>query len=87
MLRRADSGVLRSETVRIGGSPDGPTAPIRTGLVRIGLGDIDGALDDLESALEQRSPFAIWLGVQPGLDSVREEPRYHTLLSRMGLPR
>ena len=86
--RAGDEEEARAVLARLEGlAPPRFTSGFDTGLVRIGLGDIDGALDDLESALEQRSPFAIWLGVQPGLDSVREEPRYHTLLSRMGLPR
>jgi TolB-like protein/DNA-binding SARP family transcriptional activator len=54
-------------------------------LMRAGLGDTTAALDEFEKAFEERSPFMLWLGVQPGFDALRKEPRIQALLGKMGL--
>ena len=33
-----------------------------------------------------RRPRVVWLGVEPGLDGLREHPRFVTLMNRLGLP-
>jgi len=47
------------------------------------LGDKDQAFAQLEQALAQRSEFMDFLKVDPELDSLRSDPRFQSLLSRM----
>jgi Flp pilus assembly protein TadD len=54
-------------------------------LVYIGLGDRDRAFAWLERALAQRSPYLVWLKVDPDLDSIRSDSRFEDLVRRVGL--
>ncbi|MEM6455255.1 MAG: protein kinase [Acidobacteriota bacterium] len=53
--------------------------------LRAALGDVGGALGDLESALRQRSVDLIWLGVDPAYEMLRDQPRFHRLLDALGI--
>jgi eukaryotic-like serine/threonine-protein kinase len=55
-------------------------------LVYAGLGESDQALDLLEEAYEQRLPSMVNLKVDPSLDSLRSNPRFQSLLHRIGFP-
>jgi tetratricopeptide (TPR) repeat protein len=61
-----------------------PTAVSEAWLLGV-LGDKDGAFDVLARAEEERQAFLIYTGL-PGFDSLRHDPRFDTLLERMGLP-
>jgi TolB-like protein/Tfp pilus assembly protein PilF len=50
------------------------------------LGDTEHALDLLEDAFRERGGWIVWLGVEPGLDALRENPRFVALVNRLGLP-
>ena len=50
------------------------------------LGDTEHALDLLEDAYRERGGWIVWLGVEPGLDALRENPRFLALMNRLGLP-
>jgi tetratricopeptide (TPR) repeat protein len=52
-------------------------------LVNLGLSDYDAALDWLERAYNERSYWLIYLKVDPALDPLRENPRFHDLLNRV----
>jgi adenylate cyclase len=52
----------------------------------IALGDKDKALAALETDYEQRSPNMTFLKVDPGLDTLRNEPRFRALLKRLNFP-
>jgi hypothetical protein len=52
-----------------------------------GLNDKDQAFLWLEKAYEDRSNYLIYLGVEPSIDNLRSDPRYHDLLRRVGLER
>jgi TolB-like protein/Tfp pilus assembly protein PilF len=49
------------------------------------LGEKEQALDWLERAMNGPSWFAPYLKVWPGFDPLRNEPRFHALLERVGL--
>jgi eukaryotic-like serine/threonine-protein kinase len=55
-------------------------------LVYVGLGERDQAFRWLDKAVEQRSNFAqMTLNVEPRLDPVRTDPRFQSVLRRVGL--
>ena len=57
--------------------------PYNLAAVFAALGDKDQAFAQLEQALAQRSEFMDFLKVDPELDSLRSDPRFQSLLSRM----
>ncbi|HTM30159.1 MAG TPA: protein kinase [Vicinamibacterales bacterium] len=52
--------------------------------VLLALGRQDQALALLEEAVNQQSSRLLWLRVDPRVDSVRSDPRFEALLSRIG---
>jgi serine/threonine protein kinase/tetratricopeptide (TPR) repeat protein len=54
-------------------------------LIHLGLGDREQALDGLERAVEARCELLVYLGIDPRLDPLRAEPRFHGMLARVGL--
>ena len=55
-------------------------------MVYAGLQDVDEAFARFEEALEQRSVLLGYLRVEPQLDPLRNDVRFHDLLRRVGLP-
>ena len=55
-------------------------------LIHTALGERDQALEWLEKAYEERSEWLVWLKVDPKLDSLRSDPRFTSLVQRVGLP-
>ena len=49
------------------------------------LGEPDRAFAILERAIERKSLGMLWLGVDPRVDPLRRDPRFTTLLSRIGV--
>jgi tetratricopeptide (TPR) repeat protein len=54
--------------------------------VYVGLGENDQAFEWLEKAYQERDFQLTYLAVEPAFDSLRSDPRYTTLLQRLGLP-
>lgn len=50
------------------------------------LGEKNSALDDLEKAWKERSPWMENLNVDPEWDNMRSEPRFQELVRKVGLP-
>ena len=55
-------------------------------LIHVGLGENDRAFEMLERAYEERSSGLSWLKVDPRLNTLRSDPRFASLMSRVGLP-
>ncbi|HEX7316910.1 MAG TPA: winged helix-turn-helix domain-containing protein [Pyrinomonadaceae bacterium] len=55
-------------------------------LVYAGLGDADETIDRLERAFEEKSYYMPALATLPIFDGVRADPRFTSLLHRIGLP-
>jgi serine/threonine-protein kinase len=53
--------------------------------VHLALGDTPTALDWLERAAAEHSPLIVYIKVDPQFDSLRAEPRFQTLLKKIGL--
>jgi tetratricopeptide (TPR) repeat protein len=51
-----------------------------------GLGEDDRAIEYLEKSYEEHSHWLIYLHIDPGMDSLRTNPRFRDLLQRVGLP-
>ena len=66
-------------------SPERHVSAYHVALVHIALGETNAALDWLEQAYEQRSPWIGYLAVDPGLDPVRSQPRFRNLLAKARL--
>jgi len=49
------------------------------------VGDKDKAFECLEKSYQTREPWMSLLKVEPGLDSVRDDPRFDELVKRLGL--
>jgi eukaryotic-like serine/threonine-protein kinase len=60
--------------------------PVAHALVYIGLGKLDQAFEWLEKSLQDRSWWLAWLKVDPLFDRARSDPRFSSLMSRVGLP-
>lgn len=50
------------------------------------LGDLDAAFADLDAAFDERNVWAMFVTTVPELASLRDDPRYASLLERMDLP-
>lgn len=50
------------------------------------LGDMDRAFEYLERAYHERDGELTWIQTEPAFDNLRSDPRYASLLHRMGLP-
>ncbi|HEX8649692.1 MAG TPA: tetratricopeptide repeat protein [Pyrinomonadaceae bacterium] len=53
-------------------------------IIHLGLGEHDQALTWLEQAFEERSGFLAYTKVEPMLDPLRDDPRFASLLQRVG---
>jgi serine/threonine protein kinase/TolB-like protein len=60
--------------------------PFWIAVLYTGLGDSDNTFTWLEKAFEQKDGVLVYLNVIPIFDDLRSDPRFISLLSRMGLP-
>lgn len=60
-------------------------SPYDIAIVHLGLQELDAAFAWLLKACEQRSLWLGYLNVEPLLDPLRSDPRFHDLLQRIGL--
>ena len=57
--------------------------PFELALIHIGLGDREPAFACLETAFRERSDVLVYLRVDPRLDPIRDDPRFHALERRV----
>jgi serine/threonine-protein kinase len=55
-------------------------------ILHLALGDRDRAFELLSKAVEERTLFTGWIGVDPDLDPLRGDPRFAALRTSVGLP-
>ena len=54
------------------------------GILHAGLGDAESAFEWLERAYEERTDGLTLLNVEPMVDGLREDPRFQSLIKRIG---
>jgi TolB-like protein/Tfp pilus assembly protein PilF len=59
--------------------------PMNFVFIYIGLGEFDLAFEYLEKAYEERTGYLTLLNVDPVFDSLRSDPKFESLLERVGL--
>lgn len=64
----------------------GYVAPGVFGIMCLGLGQLEQALDWYEKAIEDRDAIALYLATEPKLGRIRSHPRYQALRRKMLLP-
>ncbi len=62
-----------------------PIRPREIAYIRLGFGEKASAIEAFEQALEDRDPSLVWLGVDPRVNSLRDEPRFQAILRKIGL--
>ena len=61
-------------------------SPVAFSTILIGLGDVEGAIDWVERAYDDRRGWLVYLNVNPILDPLRGHPRFESLVRRMEFP-
>jgi hypothetical protein len=56
-----------------------------TALIHLGVGDLDGLFQELERAFQERDGSLVLITSAIEFDPVRRDPRFGSLLERMGL--
>jgi Flp pilus assembly protein TadD len=62
-------------------------SPAQLAQVRVALGDLDGAVRDLERAIDTRAVEVMWLEQRPAFAALRRDPRFAPLLARRNAAR
>jgi hypothetical protein len=55
------------------------------GLVYLGLGDKERAIQAFQVSLDEPNEVVMWLKVMPYFDPIRSDPRYSAMLKKLGL--
>jgi TolB-like protein/Tfp pilus assembly protein PilF len=61
------------------------SSPVSLAQIYLKLGETDRAFECLERGFQERDPWSLWNKVNPVFESVRTDPRFQELLSRIGL--
>jgi serine/threonine protein kinase/tetratricopeptide (TPR) repeat protein len=64
---------------------EGYVSPVAFATAHLGLGNLSSALDWAERSFEERRGWLVYLGVNPLVDPLRNEPRFQALLARLRL--
>jgi Tfp pilus assembly protein PilF len=81
--RRVDAEGIAEELIAKD-QADGPSVDAAS--VLLALGERDRALQIVEHAMDEKLPKVLFLSLDPRFKSLRAEPRFATLLRRLGLP-
>jgi TolB-like protein/Tfp pilus assembly protein PilF len=86
LIARADPARARGILAELEkGTSLGYSGTCDRALVHLGLGERERALDLLERGAEEHAEWMNFLAVDPRFDELRKEPRFQTILQRVGL--
>jgi len=77
---------LLGELKRMEAEEPGYVPPFAIIWAYAGLGDKEQAFARLEKSYQERRDRMVWLNVDPLLEPLRSDPRFHDLVRRVGLP-
>jgi eukaryotic-like serine/threonine-protein kinase len=60
-----------------------PISAYHEAMIKCALGRIDESLDLLDRAYQTKDAWVLWMGVDPGLDSLHGHPRFNELLRKL----
>lgn len=61
-------------------------SPLTFAVLNVDIGEKDKALEWLEKAYQERSPWLTFLKTDPQFESLRSDPRFQDLVKRIGIP-
>ncbi|HEX6212031.1 MAG TPA: tetratricopeptide repeat protein, partial [Methylomirabilota bacterium] len=61
-------------------------SPLSVASLYVATGDRDRAFEALDRVVEERGGTAVFMGVEPALNPLKDDPRFDALLRRLGLP-
>ena len=67
------------------GSVTGYVSPVKLAVLAVRLDDFDRAFSYFNRAMDQRCPQLVYAGVDPKYGKIRQDPRFTSLLKRIGL--
>jgi hypothetical protein len=67
-------------------SKSGYVSPVDLALLYAQLGDREKTLELLERGFREHSPLLLWIQTDPAYDFLHADPRYRSLIQRIGLP-
>jgi serine/threonine-protein kinase len=68
-------------------SSETPVSSMDIAIIHAALGERDAAFASLGRAFDEHSEHVPYLGVNPRVDALRDDPRFDALLGRLGLPK
>ncbi len=68
-------------------SKDNYLPPVQRSFIHIGIEEYDMALDLLEQAYDEHSWFLVFVQIEPWYDPIRNNPRFHALVTKMNFPK
>ncbi|HJZ68429.1 MAG TPA: protein kinase [Blastocatellia bacterium] len=81
--RKDDAQKILDELKRL--SSERYFSPYHIAMIYAGLGEKDEAFNWLDKAVEQRADYLVFLKVDPRFEALHSDPRFATLLDRVGL--
>ena len=85
LIKTGKSAEAKADISKLETSETGRTSPFVIAFLYAELGDKDAAFSWLEKSYAMRQSDLISLKVEPALDSLRDDPRYHDLMRRVHL--
>lgn len=79
-------GFCETDLRRLTANKDQPSASYFIAVDELRLGNKEAAFNWLETSLEGKTVWVMWIGVDPLLDDLRSDPRFNQLLRKMRLP-
>jgi hypothetical protein len=64
----------------------GYVSPVNFAVLYAQLGDRERTISLLEEGFKEHSPRMLWIQTEPAYDFLHSDPRYRSLIQRIGLP-